>query len=859
LDRFLLRADSPLNEEHELINTFLREVVGTVAYHEAPSVHTASWRLMLARDPHGKGRLLLAAAERYAHTHFFEAGIGLQDYELWQSNYAVQGLFTALLSSQVEVDYHEAFDVLLLLTALSGYQWTTRMEAVENCFRKVVQLSAAAPLTPGQRHVLHRLRCQAVRTSPFGRPDEWVTHINQLLGDHAFLALVPGEAWSDAVNTELGKALQAAREKWLSLLQHAASAAGSRPSAKWSKIAREHLKAVNPADFSAKLLRWFPLIDAPRTIQRLGGTRMSGSEPAGAIHNDNAMCLRGLLWMTPEVVSPELIRAIGALTVSCYRKIPGIGPRAVKVGNAGVYALSQINDPLALGQLALLKVKVKFGSAQKEIEKAFNTAAERSGLPREELEEMSVPTYGLTDVGRCEEPIGEFTARLTVTGTTSTELVWVKADGKVQRAVPAAVKESHKEDLKDLQAAAKDIQKMLPAQRERIDGLFLQQKTWPLAVWQERYLNHPLVGTLARRILWEIKTDERSVAAIWFNDALVDLDLRPVALADGRTTTVQLWHPIGKPIEEVTAWRSWLDAQQIQQPFKQAHREVYVLTDAERNTRTYSNRYAAHILKQYQFNALCALRGWKNQLRLMVDAEYPPATLYLPQWGLRAEFWIEGLGTDYGTDTNESGTYLYVSTDQVRFYRENAAQRQAHAGGGGYHPGFRAMYAEPFPLEEIPPLVFSEVMRDVDMFVGVASIGNDPTWTDGGPQGRYRQYWLDYSFGELGASARTRKDVLERLAPKLKIAGRCSFVDRFLVIKGTLRTYKIHLGSGNILMEPNDQYLCIVPRQGELDGGAVLLPFEGDRTLSIILSKAFLLADDSRIKDETIMRQIRLP
>jgi hypothetical protein len=28
------------------------------------------------------------------------------------------------------------------------------------------------------------------------------------------------------------------------------------------------------------------------------------------------------------------------------------------------------------------------------------------------------------------------------------------------------------------------------------------------------------------------------------------------------------------------------------------------------------------------------------------------------------------------------------------------------------------------------------------------------------------------------------------------------------VVKGELRTYRIHLGSGNILMEPNDQYLC---------------------------------------------------
>ena len=93
--------------------------------------------------------------------------------------------------------------------------------------------------------------------------------------------------------------------------------------------------------------------------------------------------------------------------------------------------------------------------------------------------------------------------------------------------------------------------------------------------------------------------------------------------------------------------------------------------------------------------------------------------------------------------------------------------------------------------------------------------------------------------------------------PRLKIADRCSFADRFLVVRGDKRTYKIHLGSGNILMEPNDQYLCIVPdsrsraRQDDL-----FLPFEGDSTLSIIISKALLLADDTKIKDPTITRQI---
>ncbi|MFD9306095.1 hypothetical protein ACFWCB_26155 [Streptomyces sp. NPDC060048] len=45
------------------------------------------------------------------------------------------------------------------------------------------------------------------------------------------------------------------------------------------------------------------------------------------------------------------------------------------------------------------------------------------------------------------------------------------------------------------------------------------------------------------------------------------------------------------------------------------------------------------------------------------------------------------------------------------------------------------------------------------------------------------------------------------------------------------------------------------PRGRSPDAG--YLPFEGDRTLAVILSKAMLLADDTAITDPTITSQIR--
>ena len=455
---------------------------------------------------------------------------------------------------------------------------------------------------------------------------------------------------------------------WKALLECCQSADGGKPTAKWLKEVAARRDALG-ADFRTQMLAWFPLVDKPRTD--IDPNEQQRTDPHFIIR-PHADLLKGLVWSCAGLHDREIARALTALAVSAYRKIPGVGPRLTMVGNACVYALGQMPGLEAVGQLALLKVKVKFGTAQKEIEKALTAAAIREGLPREEVEELAVPSYGLEEVGVRRETLGDYAAEIVIDGPDAV-LHWSKA-GKALKSAPAAVKQEHGEDLKELQTALKDIQKMLPAQRERIDGLFLQRKTWTLPTWRERYLDHPLVGAIARRLIWTIGDQ----AAIWHQGQMVAADDRPIAPADDAAVT--LWHPIGRPVAEVLAWREWLERHQVRQPFKQAHREVYLLTDAERTTRVYSNRFAAHVIRQHQFNALAHGRGWKNQLRLLVDDTYPPTSRELPQWDLRAEFWVEGIGIDYGTDTNETGVFLRLATDQVRFYRIDAAQRSRARG-----------------------------------------------------------------------------------------------------------------------------------------------------------------------------------
>ena len=776
-----------------------------------------------------------------------------QEWNLqWQKQWKMRELFLAMLKRKLPFSEQDVIAVL---------DWSVNRSENHSYYRGIPQMIKVVgdyvkgnDISDNLQKVVGRLIHVIEAENMSVEARRWVLRLKDVRGDSEIsLPLAAGDVWADSALNELRALDSKTQTAWAEILLSCLRATGSAPSSKWLKGVDKYLDVIGAPDFFNKLVQLFPLVDKPRA------TAVNRYENVQTPLSVNADILKGLAWLCSKSDDPEIARSLTALAVSTYKKIPGSGPRAGKVGNACFWALGNMAGSEGVAQLSILKIKVKTNTAQKVIANALEIAAKRIGITAEEIEEMSVPTYGLDEVGVRRDDFEEAVSEVRVDGSDAEQL-WVRKDAKRLAAAPKAIKDKFPEELKEISQAVKDIRKMLPAQRDRIDNLFLMQKRWSLAAWQARYIDHPLIGTVARRLIWKFTKGDKATSAIWFDGKLVGRDHQPVDWLDD-STTVELWHPIHVESDTVLEWRQWLLEHEIRQPFKQAFREIYLLTDAERNTHVYSNRYAAHILRQHQFNSLCAAKGWKNSLRLLVDDFFPPASKILPQWGLRAEYWIEGIGDQYGTDTNETGTYLYLTTDQVRFYRIDAVENQAHAGGGGYSAQrWHGMgNAEPLPLEEIPPLVFSEIMRDVDMFVGVASLGNDPNWLDGGAEVRYRDYWHSYSFGDLTESSKTRKQVLETLVPRLKIAERCKLTDKFLVVRGDIRTYKIHLGSGNILMEPNDQYLCIVPsrRSGEMGRDKLFVPFEGDQTLSIILSKAFLLAEDRKISDPSITRQIK--
>ena len=623
----------------------------------------------------------------------------------------------------------------------------------------------------------------------------------------------------------------------------AVTASGGKPSKNYLETARGIISKTKPDNYRAFVSNWLEHLITSEPVEEIV---TYGEEPhvhtyttRTFLGGKNQELLKGLIWSFAQFHDNATLDLLARLAERSFRKIPHIGPTCGAVGNACIYTLSASKGLMGISHLSRLRLKITQNNTRNLIDKYIKEGSAKRGISASELEDMAVPEFGLVN-GVREETIEGYTLRLTVSGVGKTKIEWFTPEGKPQKSTPAAAKKKSKneEKITRIKSIAKQIQKYSTAHRDRLDRSFLEDREWTYENFSKYYFDHGLVCFIARRLIWVFDIQDTRIAVLYSGGRWTDLEGNEVSGIDGNTK-VKLWHPIHADTDEVMRWRDRLEQLQLQQPVKQAHREVYIVTDAELNTRFYSNRMAAHILKQHQLNSLTSVRGWKYTLIGAFDYggnEGSRAIKEIPEHKIRCEYWIDELpGND---DVNDSGIYNHVSTDQVRFISETGS---------------------PINLIDVPKIVFSEMMRDVDLFVGVCSVANDPAWRDNGGEARHQEYWQSYSFGNLNEMARTRKQVLERLIPRLKIRDVTRIDGKFLRVKGTVREYKIHIGSTNILMEPNDQYLCIVPSRGEPNVGKnIFLPFEGDRGLSLVISKAMLLAADEKITDPSILSQIHL-
>lgn len=645
------------------------------------------------------------------------------------------------------------------------------------------------------------------------------------------------DGFQSGANAVLDQQKEADKKLWFTLVAMAQKATGSKPTQKYLNEAKAIIDELGADKFKKVTHEWFnQVIMLKETVS----THIHVYNKTEYTHTTtefltslNSEAIKGFVWMSSWFYDNTTVQTISKLAERCFKKIPDKGPAAAGIGNACLYTLYASKGLDGIAQLSRLRLKIKQNNTLSLIEKYIDEAALKLGISSIEIEDLAVDDFKLKS-HQLTYLFDDFSCVLALTGIGKSTLKWFKPDGTVQKTVPQMVKDKFSAKLAKIKATQKQIDQTTSAQKERFDRMLRSNRTMSMDYFNEKYVQHGLLSFVIQKMIFQFSNDKESVLAIYFNHQWVTVTKEVIDI--DKFKEAMLWHPATSTTEEVREWRNFLMNHQIQQPFKQAFREIYLLTDAEVTTRTYSNRMASHILKQHQYVTLAKGRNWRARLIGAWDGgDQDTAELLLPEYNIKVEYWVSALNAD--DEYNATGIWNYVTTDQIRFINTQTTDL--------------------IELVDVPIVAFSEVMRDIDLFVGVASVGNDPTWSDSGRLPIYRDYWQSYSFGDLSEIAKNRKEILQGLIPRLKIASVARVEDRFVIVKGKIRTYKIHIGSTNILMEPNDQYLCIVPDRTKKDNNDNLfLPFEGDNGLSVIISKALLLANDDKITDSTITSQI---
>lgn len=730
-------------------------------------------------------------------------------------------------------------EIAVMFTCAAGYDLYSDLPMVLR-----LPVTAAARLTDDELRTLREpilaARARAVEIfedmNP-GRRGTLVKQLDQLAArvGHGADELPPmilndGDHFGPKVRQALGERL--ADRGLIALLKHAVGiSSGARPTASWRKQAALLVGEPVHADVREILT----MLVAHREEQVVEPSNHGDYTYARYLDGGNLDVVRGLVWAVAALDAPWVSPLLGDLAiVAAVRMTGGWGElRSERLVNASIGSLGERADEASVAQLSRIRSRLRRKTMLKTVDKALSTVAERSGMTRERLLDRTVPDYGLDADGVRSEAVGEYTAVLALTDD-GVSLVFADANGRRLAGVPAAVRAEHADVLADLRREVKELKQLLPTQRFRIEDALGSGRVWDGAEWREYCLEHPVTGRITRALIWEVSTDggetwRAGLPAESGELSMVDGGL--LVVPDG--AGVRLWHPVRATRNEVAAWRDRFAEEQVRQPFKQAYREIYLLTPAEEVTRDHSNRFAAHVMRYGQAKALLTARGWSGLSLGFWDGGYEG----------RAErvYRDEAAGTEYRAvfdvtliDTHDGDHNPNLcSSDSVAFTRDGQV----------------------LALNEIPPLVLSETFRDCDLAVGVTSIATDPTWADTGRDGAHWDYWQRASVAELGAAAEIRREALLRLLPRTKVADRIEVGDRFVRVRGNKRTFKVHIGSGNILMEPNDAYLCIVAKPH--NGKQVFLPFEeADGMLAVILSKVFLLAADDKITDPSITRQL---
>lgn len=379
--------------------------------------------------------------------------------------------------------------------------------------------------------------------------------------------------------------------------------------------------------------------------------------------------------------------------------------------------------------------------------------------------------------------------RIVVDENGQNEISAVK-NGKKLKSVPARLKNN--EHVLRL----KEAHKLLTQQYRRTRAMLekaMEERTEFDSAEIDTMAKHIIAGPLLRRLV---------LYCNGFFGFYQDGRLVMGEKSEACTGTVRIAHAVELYQQNVLReFQEYIFEEFIVQPFKQVFREIYLKLDEEL-PHEYTKRYTGYQIQTKQAAAALKGRGW--------NVSY--------ECGLEKVCYKQDAVVNLYADADwfSPSDIEAPSIDYVEFSNRKTG--------------------EPLLIEKLDDVMFSEVMRDLDLAVSLTFVGGvDPVTSTSTLELRKSIIGLTCELMNL---------------PNVRLEG------HFAHIEGQYNDYSVHLGSGVIHQKAGSAIHMVPVWSGRR--GKVYLPFlDEDPLTAQIVTKVVMLAEDTSIKDPEILSQIR--
>ena len=398
------------------------------------------------------------------------------------------------------------------------------------------------------------------------------------------------------------------------------------------------------------------------------------------------------------------------------------------------------------------------------------------------------------------KPVDEIELSIEVDENGKSSLLCRK-NGKLLKSIPSKYKKN--ETVLEYQEVNKKLKEQYSRTRQMMEQA-MEDRT-AFEVWEIRDLSgNPVVRPIMESLVYRLEKEDAAegYGPMGFLTEAGLMDWSGAVAEVKRDDKVIIAHPYD--LYEDGHWHEYqklLFEKQVKQPFKQIFRELYVKLSEELE-KDESLMFAGNQIQPQKTVGALRSRRWvadyEDGLQKVYYKENIVARIYaMADW--------------FSPSDIEAPTLEYVVFSDRKTFK-------------------------PLKIKDIPDVIYSEVMRDVDLAVSVAYAGGvDPE--------------TSHSTIEM------RRAIVECNLELFKIKN-VRVEGNHAIIDGKLGQYTVHLGSG-VVHQMGNSMLFVVPVHSQ-HRGRLFLPFvDDDPKTAEIMSKILLFAEDTKIKDPNILSQIR--